>query len=73
MKKNHDYLRKEFHKETGKQSFRTQFDADIEYVVWLEAKIISFSSVLSDEVCGKCEMLGRDGYPDQCDEHSTMR
>lgn len=43
MKKNHDYLRKEFHKKTGKQSFRTQFDADIEYVVWLEAKIISFN------------------------------
>ena len=38
-----------------------------------QANFISSNSVLSEKVCGKCEMLSRDGFPDQCDEHSTRR
>ena len=40
MKQRHDELREQFYKTTGEHSFRTQFDAHIKYVVWLEAKII---------------------------------
>ena len=42
---------------------------------WAEdvVKNLSSNPLLSDEVCGKCEMLSRNGCPDQCDEHSTSR